>query len=180
MKIYRIEEGKTVRERQRALPKGTIVEAWPDVFEPTVVWVTAATKTVLEAAAGTPLVVSAAVDGERISIFYPNEPRDLFSLPAEESLRARVVAGHGIGVTWYGMTSQFQGRPLPAPTSAEDSFFYLMRIGGATNHAWRLFRTRDDAIDFMGRNFSESPAAKEWALALPATRFGELLSSAAG
>jgi hypothetical protein len=176
-RIYRIDNGKAVRERQRALPRGTVAEAWLDVFQPGVVWVSEATKRLLDAP-GPPLASSAIVEGARISIFYPEEPRDAASLPSEESLRARVVAGHGIAATWYGTTGQAGKRPLPEPTSPEDAFFFLMKMGASANHAWRLFRTRDEAVEFMTRHFPEDGRGKAWAEKLPFRKYSELLSPA--
>jgi hypothetical protein len=174
-RIYRIDNGRAVRERQGALPRGTAAEAWLDVFEPGAVWVSDATKRLLDGV-GPPLASGAIVEGARIPIFYPEEPRDAASLPSEESLRVRVVAAHGIAVAWYGTTGQAGGRPLPEPTSPEDPFFYLMKMGGSANHAWRLFRTRDEAVEFMVRHLPEDAKARAWADALPAARYLDLLS----
>jgi len=174
-RIHRIEDGRAVRERQRALPRGTIVEAWLDVFQPGVFWVSDRTKQLVDGV-GSPLGSSATVEDSRVSIFFPGEVQDAASLPSEESLRVRVVAGHGIAVTWYGTSSQVGGRPLPEPTSPEDAFFFLMKMGGSANHAWRLFRTRDEAVEFMGRRFPDDAKAKAWAEALPVARYSELLS----
>jgi hypothetical protein len=176
-RIYRIDDGRAVRERQRALPRGTVVEAWLDVFEPGRFWVSDATKRLLDGT-GPPLTSSASVEGSRIAIFLPDEPRDAGSLPSEDSLRARVVAGHGIAVTWYGTTAQAGGRPLPEPTSPEDAFFYLMKMGGRANHAWRLFRTRDEAVEFMARNFPDDARAR--AEALPVVSYSDFLSRETG
>lgn len=178
-RIYRIDDGRAVRERQRALPRGTVVEAWLDVFEPGIFWMSETTKRLLDGE-GPPLSPSAAVESARIAIFYPDELGDAASLPSEDSLRVRVVAGHGIAVTWYGTTSQAGGRPLPEPTSPEDAFFYLMKMGGRANHAWRLFRTREEAVEFIARHFPNDAKAKEWAEALPVARYSELLSRQAG
>ncbi len=46
-RIYRIDDGRAVRERQHALPRGTVVEAWLDVFQPGVFWVSETTKRLL-------------------------------------------------------------------------------------------------------------------------------------
>jgi len=174
-RIYRVDDGRAVRERQRALPRGTVVEAWLDSFEPGTVWVSEATKRLLDGV-GPPLRPSLTVESAYIPIFFPDEPRDAASLPSEDSLRVRVVAGHGIAVTWYGTTSQVGGRPLPEPTSPEDAFFYLMKMGGSANHAWRLFRSRDEAVEFMARHFPDDAEARAWAEALPVARYPELLS----
>ena len=79
-RIYRIDDGRAVRERQHALPRGTVVEAWLDVFQAGVFWVSETTKRLLDAT-GPPLTASAAVDSDRISLFFPEEPRDAASLP---------------------------------------------------------------------------------------------------
>ncbi len=177
-RIYHIDDARVVRERQRALPKGTVAEVWPDVFEEGSFWVSGVTKQLLEGD-GPPLASSVSVEGSRVPIYFPEEPRDGGSLPSEESLRVRVLAGHGVAVTWYGATSPVGARPLPEPTSPEDAFFYLMKMGGRVNHAWRLFRTREDAVDFMTRFFPDDPRGKAWAEALPVARFSELLQLAA-
>ncbi len=173
-RIYRIDDGRAVRERQRALPKGTVVEAWPDVFDPGTFWISEATKRLLDGV-GAPLTPSAAVESSRVPIYFSEASREAASLPSEESLRVRVLAGHGIGVMWYGTTTQAGGSPLPEPASPEDAFFYLMRIGGDANHVWRLFRTRDDAVEFMTRHFPGDPGARGWAEALPVSRYPDLL-----
>jgi hypothetical protein len=173
-RIYRVDDGRAVRERQRALPKGTVAEVWPDVFDPRVFWIGEASKRLLEAA-GLPLSASATIEASGIAVFLPDELQDRSSLPPEESLRTRVLAGHGIAVTWYATPQDTGGRPLPEPTSPEDAFFYLMRMGGRGNHVWRLFRTRDEAVQFMARFFPNDAKAQAWAAALPAARYAELL-----
>ena len=174
-RIYRIDDGRAVRERQRALPKGIVAEVWPDVFESGTFWVSEATKRLLDGA-GAPLTPSESVEGSRICIYFPEDPRDADSLPSEESLRVRVLAGHGIAVIWYGATSLAGARPLPEPTSPEDAFFYLMKMGGRVNHVWRLFRTRDEAVEFMARHVPQDARARSWAQALVVARYSELLS----
>lgn len=175
-RIYRIDDGRAVRERQRALPKGIVAEAWPDVFEPRTFWISEATKRLLDGAGG-PLTPSAVVEDSRISIYFPQGAREPASLPSEESLRVRVLAGHGIAVTWYGTPSHPEGRPLPEPTSPEDAFFTLMKMGSSVNHVWRLFRTRDEAVEFMPRSFPEDARARTWAESLAVARYSELLST---
>jgi hypothetical protein len=178
-RIYRIDDGRTVRERQHALPRGTVVEAWLDVFHPGVFWVSETTKQLLDGV-GSPLTASAHVDGERISLFVPDELPDRASLPSVDSLHVRIAASHGIAATWYGTTSQVGGRPLPEPASPEDTFFFLMKMGGNANHAWRLFRTRDEAAEFMMRHFPDDAKAKTWAEELPVARYSDLLSRKSG
>ncbi len=173
-RIYRIDDGRAVRERQRALPKGTVAEVWADVFEPGAFWVSEATKRLLDGE-GAPLTSSVSVEGSRVPMYFPDEPRDADSLPSEESLRVRVLAGHGVAVIWYGATTPAGGRALPEPTSPEDAFFSLMKMGSRVNHAWRLFRTRDEAVEFMTRFFPDDPRGKAWAESLPFARFSELL-----
>jgi hypothetical protein len=173
-RIYRVDDGPDLRQRQRALPKGTVAEVWPDVFTPGMFWVGEATKHLLEKAGG-PLRSSAVVESSRIPIFYPDEPRDLASMPLEESVRVRVLAGHGIAATWYGTTAHPGIRPLPEPATPEDAFFYLMRVGARTNHVWRLFRTREEAVEFMGRTFPHDARASAWAGSLPVARYLDLL-----
>src|SRR5574341_480106 len=173
-RIYRVDDGPGLRQRQRALPKGAVAEVWPDVFEPGTFWISGSTKQLLEKIGG-PLLEGAIVPASRIPIFYPDEPRDLGSLPSEESLRVRVLAGHGIAVTWYATTAQPGIRPLPEPATPEDVYFYLMRMGSRTNHVWRLFRTREEAVEFMARTFPQKTQARTWAESVPAGRYLDLL-----
>lgn len=92
--------------------------------------------------------------------------------------RGRVVTARGIAVAWYGTTSQVGGRPLPEPTSPEDPFFTLRKMGSSANHAWRLFRTRDEAVEFMARHFPGNAEARAWAETLALARYTELLGRA--
>ena len=178
-RIFRVDDGRAVRERQRALPQGTVVDAWPDVFDPRSFWIGEMAKRLLDAP-GAPLRASVTVEGSRIAIYYPDEPRDGASLPPRDSLRVRVLSGHGIAVAWFGTTVGVGKRPLPEPASPEDAFFFLMRMGSRINHAWRLFRTRDEAIEFMGRHFPEDAKGRAWAEALPVTSYIDLLRVGVG
>lgn len=164
-----------MRERQRSLPRGCVVEAWPDVFHPGVFWLSEATKRRLDGS-GPPLPASAVVEGSRVPILLPDEGREAGSLPSPDSLRVRVVAGHGIAVMWYGSTAEGNTHPLPEPTSPEDAFFYLRKRGGRANHAWRLFRTREEAVEFIARHFPDDARARAWAAALPVGRYTDLVS----
>jgi hypothetical protein len=53
-------------------------------------------------------------------------------------------------------------------------------MGGGANHVWRLFRTREEAVEFMTRHFPDDAKAKVWAEALPFRKYSELLSRQPG
>jgi hypothetical protein len=48
-------------------------------------------------------------------------------------------------------------------------------MGSRTNHVWRLFRTREEAVEFMARTFPHDPQARAWAESVPVDRYLDLL-----
>src|SRR5207244_3590585 len=77
---------------------------------------------------------------------------DLESLPREESLKTRVLSAHGIAVAWITL-DRFGQRASHEPTSPDDPVFHLRRVGGGAGHLWRLFRTRQEAVVYLGEAY---------------------------
>lgn len=172
-KIYLLGDHDEVMRRRRAAPTGTSVEAWMDVFEPNYFWVPEVSKQTLDDF-GRPLKSLFVVEAEAIPIFYVSPVQDLTSLPPEESLRVRTLAGHGIGVAW--VTCDQHGQRISYdPSSHQDAFFFLRRMGTDVNHLWRLFRSREDARWFVEKYLGGDPHARTWPDLLPAEDFEDFL-----
>jgi hypothetical protein len=69
------------------------------------------------------------------------------ALPEEESLRARVLSGRGIGVAWAPY-DRAGGRLKDQPADPLDPVFYVRRARTKTVHAWRRFRSRQEAVRY--------------------------------
>lgn len=175
--VFLLNQAQAVRERRGKLPRGTLAEAWPDLFEAGLFWVPEASKALLDQAGG-PLTPVLSVQEAAVPIFYPIPPTHPDSLPETGSLLARVLAGHGIAVAWVGAGEALDRVPVE-PVSMEDAFFFLRRAGGPVNHLWRLFRSRDDARAYAAKELRGVAEAEPWAGGLPAS-FEELLHRCRG
>lgn len=127
---------------------------------------------------GEPLPFLLALPAEAVPVYYGPHLADIQSLPAEESLRARVLSAHGIAVLWttydaYGRRNEFQ------PAAPTDATFHLRRPRGEAAHVWRLFATRHEAMAHVGHSSGSDPEGIEWARTLPAADFQDLLERAA-
>jgi hypothetical protein len=161
-----------VRRRAR-VPRGRIVEAWPDLDDPDAFWIGDETRALLESV-GEPIAVALALPAESIAVYYGPQLSDLESLPREESLKARVLSARGIGVAWITL-DRFGQRASYEPQSPNDPVFHLRRVGGGAGHLWRLFRTRDEAVAYMGEAYGRDSEGAEWAGGLAVADFEELL-----
>lgn len=161
-----------VRRRAR-VPKGYVVEAWPDLVGGGAYWVGEESKALLDAV-GEPLVAQMAVPAELVHLYYGPRLTDIESLPREESLRARVLSVHGLAVTWSTLEPSGE-RASHIPSGPADPVFHLRRPGGGAGHVWRRFTKRDEAIAFMRERYGADSEAVEWARALPAADFEDLL-----
>jgi hypothetical protein len=160
--------------RRRALvPKGRIVEAWPDQGDPNAFWIGDETRALLESVGG-PVATELALPAERVAVYYGPQLTDLESLPREESLRSRVLSARGIAVAWITL-DRFGQRASYEPESPSDPVFHLRRVGGGAGHLWRLFRTRDEAVTYMGEAYGRDSEGAEWARGLAVADFEELL-----
>ena len=107
-------------------------------------------------------------------IYYGPGLMETESLPAEESLRARVLSVHAIAAIWTTLDASGV-RVEHQPTSPLDPIFHLRRPGGRTVHLFRALTTRAEAVTTMAAGRSHDPGACDWAERLPAEDFADLI-----
>jgi hypothetical protein len=172
--IHLIEATPEIARRRSALPAGTLVEAWPDLTEPSGAWVGDEAKRLLDSL-GPPIPAKLSVNGDLIRIYYGPRLSDVGSLPREESLRARVLSAHGVAVAWVTIDEHGE-RTAPEVEAPSDPTFYLRRPRGDAAHLWRLFRARREAVAFMETRFADDAEARQWARDLPVEDFLSLMT----
>jgi hypothetical protein len=166
--------GEMVRRRAR-VPKGSVVEAWPDMAgERGTFWVGEESKALLDTAGDAPMTAKLSLPDDSVRVFYGPQLCDLESLPREESLRARVLSAHGVAVAWVTLNPMGE-RATHEPKSLDEPVFHLRRPGGGSGHLWRLFRTKAEAIAWTEKTYGKDSEAVGWARALPADDFEALL-----
>jgi hypothetical protein len=187
-RVYLVSDDGAIARRRRELP-GQLIEAWPDLYlgdlfwlgddearqaaysavhrEPVagaLYWIGEASKAALDRA-GPPLPWDLAIEETSVPIYYGPGLTDRESLPAEDSVRARVLSAHGIAAIW--MTYDASGaRVEHQPTSPLDPVFHLRRPGGRTVHLFRTLTTRTEAVSIL---------ACDWAAKLPVEDFADLI-----
>lgn len=172
-RLYLIADGAEIARRRPLLPPGQFVEVWPDLHERDHFWVGAESKAALDTA-GAPIVARLSLDGAHVPIYYGPRLADVESLPREESLQARVLSTRGVAVAWITLehaASEQERVPSPA-----DPVFFLRRPGGGVAHAWRLFRQRAEAVDYVAAHFPDDDEALGWARTQPAETFDDLIA----
>jgi hypothetical protein len=173
--LFFVHDGDEMVRRRSRVPKGSVVEAWPDMaVGGGTFWVGGESKALLDAAGEQPMTAQVALPAEAVPIFYGPRLGDLESLPREESLRARVLSAHGVAVAWITLDRHGE-RTTHEPASPGDPVFHLRRPGGGAGHVWRLFRTRTDAVSWTEEAYGADSEAAGWARALPAEDFEALL-----
>ena len=174
-RLYFMTDGPEMVRRRARAPKGSVVEAWPDMaVGGGTFWVGEESKALLDAAGEAPMSAELSVPADAVPIFYGPQLCDLESLPREESLRARVLSARGVAVAWVTLNPMGE-RTTHEPKSLEEPVFHLRRPGGGSGHLWRLFRTRADAIDWMDRTYGKDSEGATWARQLPAEDFDALI-----
>lgn len=196
-RVYLVSDRGEIARRRRELP-GRLIEAWPDLYlgdlfwlgdddarraayaaehrEPApgaLYWIGEAGKAALDGV-GQPLAWDLAIEERSVPIFYGSGLTDIESLPAEDSVRARVLSAHGIAAIWT--TYDASGvRVDHQPASPLDPIFHLRRPGGQTVHLFRTLTSRAEAVAVMAAGRSHDPGAHEWAEKLPAEDFADLV-----
>ena len=173
-RVHRLTDGGEIARRRALLPRGRLVEVWPDLYETGQAWVGDEARALLESAGGPPRV-SLSVDEAAVPVYYGPRLQDVESLPLEASLRARVLSAHGIAVAWISY-DQFGQRTVYEPTGPADPIFYLRRPAGTAAHIWRLFRTKQEARVYMAEYYGRDSEGRDWAEGLPAETFDDLLA----
>ena len=174
-RLYFVHDGNEMVRRRSRVPKGSVVEAWADMtVGGGTFWVGEDSKALLDAAGEQPMTAQVAVPADAVAVFYGPHLCDIESLPREESLRARVLSAHGVGVAWITLDAAGQ-RTVHEGAAPDDPVFHLRRPGGGAGHVWRLFRTKREAVDWMREAYGADSEGAEWARQLPADDFDALL-----
>lgn len=172
-RLYLVGDGALIAERRKHVPPGRLVEAWPDLYSPGDFWLGETSKALLDAP-DAPLPFRRQVDGERVPIYYGPRLADVESLPAEESLRSRVLSARGMAVAWITIDASGD-RTLHEPQSPRDPIFYLRRPAGHAAHVWRLFHSRAEARAYVAEAFARDAEAAAWAEALTVDSYDALM-----
>ena len=173
-RVHLLADAAEVAKRRKLAPPGRLLEAWPDLYVAGRAWIGDEARLLLEAAGG-PLPFALSVDEAAVPIYYGPRLQDTESLPLEESLRARALSAHGIAVAWITY-DQFGQRTVYEPTGPADPIFYRRRPAGTAVHIWRLFRTKQEARVYMAEYYGRDSEGRDWAEALPAETFEDLLA----
>src|SRR5204863_5728288 len=170
-RLYFMTDGAEMVRRRGLVPKGSVVEAWPDMAgERGAFWVGEDSKTLLDAAGEAPTAAKLTLPSDAVPVFYGPQLCDIESLPREESLRARVLSAHGVAVAWVTLNPMGE-RVTHEPKSVDEPVFHLRRPGGGSGHLWRLFRTKTEAIAWTEKTYGKDSEGAAWARALPADDF---------
>ncbi len=154
--------------------KGRYVEIWSDVFEEGIFWVADEARAALEEVK-IPFEIVRQIPAQRVRVYHAAHLHtDPESLPKEDSVRARVLAGHGIAAVLFFIGD---GKTMPPeePTHPRDALFYLSKPGAKYYYLWRLFRSKEDAERHVAQRFKEDEGAREWVASLPVLSYGELM-----
>jgi hypothetical protein len=172
-RIFLVPDGGEIARRRQRLPAGQLVEAWPDLYVPGLVWIGEDARAALETATSA-LRPALSVDAASVTIYYGPRLTDLASLPAESSLKSRILSAHAVAAAWITL-DQFGERVIHRTESPLDPVFFLRRPGGSATHQWRLFRTKPEAVAFMREHYGGDPEARDWADGLAVGSYDELL-----
>ena len=196
-RVYLVSDHREIARRRRELP-GVLIETWPDLFlgdlfwlgddearrvaykaehrelpSGALYWIGEESKGALDRIGGL-LGWDLAIDEASVPIYYGPRLTDTESLPAEDSVRARVLSAHAIAAVWT--TYDASGvRIEHQPASPLDPSFYLRRPGGKIVHLFRALGTRVEAVTVMSARASHDPEAVDWAEKLPAEDFADLV-----
>jgi hypothetical protein len=196
-RLFLVADRSEIDRRRRLLDPSEVVEVWevlhaPDVtwlgdpelrriayqrggatLTPGLFWVGESAKAALDRV-DAPLPHLLAIPEASVPVYYGPWLRDTESLPGEESLKARVLSGRGIAVAWA--TYDRAGARLEyQPADPLDPVFYLRRARTRAVHAWRLFRTRADAVRYADETLKGDEDAGRWAESIPSGDFDDLV-----
>jgi hypothetical protein len=172
-RIYLIGDAADIARRRRLLPREQLVEVWPDMEERDRFWLGAESKAALDAA-GAPIEALLSLDDRGVPIYYGPRLSDVDSLPEEASVRARVLSTRGVAVAW--ITLDHAAGETASSLTPTHPVFFLRRPGGDVLHAWRLFRRRAEAVEYVTAHFPADEDAMAWARTQPAECFDDLLA----
>ncbi len=172
-RVFLVAARDEIARRRPLLPAGSVIEAWPDREVAGLFWMGETSKTLLESV-GPPIAAQQSLPLDAVAVYYGPRLSDLDSLPTEESLKSRVLSGHGIAAAWITL-DRFGERTVHEAKGPADPIFHLRRIGGGAGHVWRSFATKAEAIAFMRELSGDDAEAHEWAASLAVADFDALL-----
>lgn len=112
-------------------------------------------------------------DGARISVWHSPLSREELG-DYEDAIRALALAYRAIAVACVGVNGEANlGFDLSA--AGAKPYTYFTAPAGHT-FIWRLFRERDEAVDFLSRLTAGEKKAVEWAESIPLSSTRELKS----
>lgn len=112
-------------------------------------------------------------DGARISVYHSPLSREELS-DYEDAIKALALAWRAIAVACVGVNGE-SNLGFDLSSSGAKSFTYFTAPAGHT-FIWRLFRERDEAVDFLTKLTAGDKKAIEWAESIPLASFKELKS----
>jgi hypothetical protein len=196
-RLFLVADRSEIDRRRRLLSPGEVVEVWevlhaadvtwlgdPELRRiayqrggatppPGLFWIGESAKAALDGV-GAPLPHLLAIPEAAVPVYYGPWLRDTESLPAEASLKARVLSGRGIAVAWA--TYDHAGARLEYPPADPlDPVFFLRRARTKAAHAWRLFRARAEAARYAAEILKGDEDAGRWAESIPSADFDDLV-----
>jgi hypothetical protein len=112
-------------------------------------------------------------DGSRISVYHSPLSREELA-DYEDALKALTLAWRAIAVACVGVNGE-ANLGFDLSVGGAKSFTYFTAPAGHT-FIWRLFRERDEAVDFLYKLTAGDKKAMEWAESIPLTSAKELKS----
>jgi hypothetical protein len=200
--LFLLTDRSEIERRRKLIGPGEVVEVWEALHAPDVswlgdpelrrvayqrggaipthglFWVGESAKAALDHV-GTPLAHLLAVPEASVPVYYGPWLRDAESLPSEESLKARVLSARGIAVVW-ATYDRFGARLDYQPVDPLDPVFYLRRARTRVLHAWRMFRSRVEAVRYATETLEGDEDASRWAAHIPSDDFDDLVRQFGG
>ncbi|PYN97033.1 MAG: hypothetical protein DMD91_19210 [Candidatus Rokuibacteriota bacterium] len=168
-----VADADAIVKRRALVPAGHVIEAWNDLYTPGHFWLGEDSKRLLDSF-GDVIAPVVTLPASAVAVYYGPQLTDLDSLPPEDSLKARVLSGHGIAAAWITL-DRFGERMSHEPKGLTDPIFHLRRRGGGAGHLWRLFTTKREAVVYMAEAYGKESEGAEWAETLKAEDFETLL-----
>lgn len=168
---FTIEDESILAESFSAIEKDTYAITYKVVGTEDVFVTTSETKDAMDRN-DVPYNLLAEEDGSRISVYHSPLSREELG-DYEDAIRALALAWRAIAVACVGVNGESNlGFDL---SGGSKSYTYFTAPAGHT-FIWRLFRERDEAVDFLGKLTGGDRKAVEWAESIPLATAKELKS----
>lgn len=169
---FTIEDESILSETFSQLPKEVYAITYKVVGTDDVFVTTSETKDAMDRH-DIPYNLLAEEDGSRIAVFHSPLSREELA-EYEDAVKALALAWRAIAVACVGVNGESNlGFDLSA--QGAKSFTYFTAPAGHT-FIWRLFRERDEAVDFLSKLTAGEKKAVEWAESIPLASAKDLKS----